>query len=207
MPLLEEAFTRAQAIKSQIPQRFTVHNPFQFEVTFTNKVTRALSTKAVHITSAPLRAGPCPHLCIPFLTPTPLCTPSARPPHFARPPSSVALLTRRRVPKEEFLAYLTEAFHSRPPNYSCHGVVFEAPAFPRNRTELQQLDETFDLAIVPALKQAIGLNAMAGQLRSQLPSTPPPANVARMQVGIDISGRSGGPWSGCGCRAVSVLPL
>jgi len=111
VPLLSAAYSRAVAIKAEIPRHFKILNPTQFEVTFINQ--------------------------------------------------------------EEFLAYLSEAYHSRPRDYSRHGVIYEAPAFPTNRAELQALDDKFGIGVFPALEQAIGLGAEGGVARP-LPPVPVP---------------------------------
>jgi len=61
--------------------------------------------------------------------------------------------------ENEFLAYCTEAYHSKPRNYSNHSIVYHAPAFPRTRAGLIALDREFNLGILEAIETMLGLNS------------------------------------------------
>jgi len=62
------------------------------------------------------------------------------------------------VNQEEFLAYMMEAYHCKPRDFSKFGIVYEAPAFPRTLDQMKALDEKCNLCIREACEETLCLN-------------------------------------------------
>ena len=58
---------------------------------------------------------------------------------------------------EEFLAYMVEAYYSKPEEFSQYGLHYSAPAFPCTRKELVEIDIKYGLGIVEMVNSYIPL--------------------------------------------------